>query len=50
LLNGVITNNLTGKLKTIIGGGYLNLLLLVFFSASTIALWLNRPRPEKISH
>jgi hypothetical protein len=49
LLNGVITNNLTGKLKTIIGGGYLNLLLLVFFSASTIALWLNRPRPEKIS-
>ncbi len=37
-LNDLITAPLTGKIKIIIGGGYLNLLLFIFFSASTIAL------------
>ncbi len=35
----VICQHLTGSVKTIICGGYLNLLLIVFFIASTIALW-----------
>jgi hypothetical protein len=42
LLNDVITSRLDGSLKAIIGGGYLNLILLLFFTASTVALWLNR--------
>ncbi len=39
LLNGVIVEHLVGKWKVIIGGGYLNLILLIFFTASTVALW-----------
>jgi hypothetical protein len=38
LLQGVIVGNVDGKMKTIIGGGYLNLILLLFFVGSTIAL------------
>lgn len=34
-----INNTLQGSLRIIIAGGYLNLMLLLFFSASTIALW-----------
>jgi hypothetical protein len=50
LLKDVITNHLDGKMKVIIGGGYLNLILLVFFTASTIALWLNHhPSPKSQS-
>jgi len=33
-----ITSSLHGEWKSIIGGGYLNLLLLIFFTSSTIAL------------
>ncbi len=39
LLQGVIGKLLTGKAWVIIMGGYLNLLLVVFFIGSTIALW-----------
>jgi hypothetical protein len=42
LLNGVIVGRLDGKMKVVISGGYLNLLLLVFFATSTFALWLDR--------
>ncbi|WP_346881235.1 DUF6796 family protein [uncultured Algibacter sp.] len=39
LLKDLITKHLSNSLWVIIDGGYLNLLLIVFFSASTIALW-----------
>ena len=42
LLRDLIVGNFEGGFKTIIGGGYLNLLLLLFFIASTIALHVNR--------
>jgi len=38
LLQGTIVSALEGSAKTIIGGGYLNLILLLFFTASTMAL------------
>ena len=41
LLNDFIISDLDGKIYTIIAGGYLNLILLLFFSASTIALLTN---------
>ena len=39
LLQGTINGLLSGTLKSIVMGGYLNLMLVVFFLASTIALW-----------
>ena len=39
LLQGVISKLLSGTLWVVVMGGYLNLLLVVFFVASTIALW-----------
>jgi len=39
LLNDLIVRNLQGQWKTIIAGGYLNLMLTVFFLASTISLY-----------
>ena len=42
LLQGLIVGNLAGKLKVVVAGGYLNLILLVFYSSSTLALWLKR--------
>ena len=39
LLNNTIVNSLEGEWKTIIGGGYLNLILTLFFSATTFSLW-----------
>lgn len=38
LLNGIIVGSLQGEWKMIIGGGFLNLLLMIFFISSTIAL------------
>jgi len=38
LLQGVTVGSVEGKMRTIIGGGYLNLILLIFFTSSTIAL------------
>jgi hypothetical protein len=51
LFQGLLAKMLTGNAWTIIIGGYLNLILVVFFIASTIALW--RPiqlnsKPSKI--
>ena len=48
LLNGVVTENIAGRMKIIIGGGYLNLILLIFFTTSTIALWFDNQEPEMI--
>ena len=39
LFGNLVVENLEGEVKMIIGGGYLNLILTLFFSASTIALW-----------
>jgi hypothetical protein len=36
---GVLDKMLTGTVHTVIMGGFLNLLLVVFFTASTVALW-----------
>ncbi len=48
LLNDTIVKNLKGGLKIIIGGGYLNLILSVFFTASTLALWLGTQKDEEL--
>ena len=47
LLTDIIVGQLAGEIKTIIGGGYLNLILLLFFSASTFALWRTRQKTER---
>jgi len=39
LFQGLIAKILTGNIWTIVIGGFLNLILVVFFTASTIALW-----------
>lgn len=39
LIQGFICKNLSGNIWIIICGGYLNLILVIFFTASTIALW-----------
>jgi hypothetical protein len=39
LFQGIVSKVLSGSLWVIVIGGYLNLLLVVFFLASTIALW-----------
>ena len=38
LLQGVLVGNLSGKAKTIFGGGFFNLILLFFFLGTTLAL------------
>jgi hypothetical protein len=37
---------LSGSIWTIVMGGYLNLILVVFFTASTIALWQIKPNDK----
>ncbi|WP_435263543.1 DUF6796 family protein [Tenacibaculum sp. nBUS_03] len=39
LIQNPICKNLSGTIWTILCGGYLNLILVVFFTASTISLW-----------
>ena len=39
LLQGFVSKLVTGNLRVIVLGGYLNLMLVLFFTASTIALW-----------
>ena len=39
LIQDFICNNLTGNIWIIVCGGYLNHILIIFFTASTIALW-----------
>ncbi len=48
LLEGVITKHLPNSLYVIIQGGYLNLLLIVFFTASTVALWNSSKSDENL--
>jgi hypothetical protein len=43
LFQGLLGSLLSGSIKIIIIGGYLNLMLVVFFLASTIALWFYKP-------
>lgn len=43
LFQGMVSKILSGSLWVIISGGYLNLLLVLFFSASTVALWNTNP-------
>jgi hypothetical protein len=39
LIQDLICNNLSGNIWIIVCGGYLNHILIIFFTASTIALW-----------
>ena len=39
LFQGFLDDILTGSLRVVILGGYLNLIMIVFFTASTIAMW-----------
>lgn len=39
LIQGLVCKNLSGSVQIIVCGGYLNLILVIFFTASTIALW-----------
>ncbi|WP_438423892.1 DUF6796 family protein [Aquimarina macrocephali] len=48
LIQGFICENLSGSTWIIVCGGYLNLILIIFFIASTIALW-NIKRSESNS-
>ena len=43
LFQGLIKNVLSGSIRVVIGGGFLNLIMIIFFLASTIALWNHRP-------
>lgn len=42
LFQGILANVLSGKYYTIIIGGFLNLILIIFFLASTINLWFKK--------
>ena len=46
LLQGILATVLTGSLRIIILGGFLNLILVLFFTASTIALWNTKSENE----
>jgi hypothetical protein len=48
LIEDIVTRYLPGNIWIIIKGGYLNLILVIFFSASTIALW-NIKKPDNIN-
>ena len=39
LLKNVISDNLSGITKVVLIGGYLNIMLIIFYTASTISLW-----------
>jgi len=47
LLMGVFRKILTGDMRIIIIGGYLNLIVVLFFAASTIALWRDNDKMIK---
>jgi len=46
LLKGFISKVLSGGIWIIVYGGYLNLILVLFFTASTIALWNHNPEQK----
>ena len=43
LFQGLINKVLNGSIKIIIMGGFLNIILIIFFTASTVALWNSKP-------
>ena len=47
LLQDLIGRTLSGALWVVIMGGYLNLILVVFFTASTISLWKTNNNPTQ---
>ena len=47
LFKGLFSKILSGSIWIIVSGGYLNLILILFFSASTIALWNHNPEQEQ---
>ena len=47
VLMGVFRKILTGDVRTVIIGGYLNLIVVLFFAASTVALWRSNDRMSK---
>ncbi len=46
LFKGLFSKILSGSIWIIVSGGYLNLILVLFFTASTIALWNHNPEQE----
>ncbi len=46
LFRGIIGKFLNGSLQIVIMGGYFNLILVLFFAASTIALWNVDTKPD----
>jgi hypothetical protein len=46
LLQGFVDQSLSGTAWVVIAGGYFNLILVVFFAASTVALWNPEPAPS----
>jgi hypothetical protein len=46
LFRGIIGKFLSGSIQIIIMGGYFNLILVLFFAASTLALWNVDTKPD----
>jgi hypothetical protein len=42
IFKGLLKNNLSGGIGVVINGGFFNLILVIFFLTSTIALWNNK--------
>ncbi len=49
LIEGLLLRPLEGTWLTILGGGFLNLIMLLFYAASTIALWRGGEKAEPTS-
>ena len=46
LFKGLFSKILSGSIWIVVSGGYLNLILVLFFTASSIALWNHNPEQE----
>ncbi|NOZ35231.1 MAG: hypothetical protein GXO80_08030 [Chlorobi bacterium] len=46
LFQGILDKFLSGSLKLVIMGGFLNIILVIFFTASTILLWHHNPKTD----
>ncbi len=49
LFEGIVSQHLSGTLQVIIAGGYKNLIMLLFYLASTIVLWNGGKNSQKSS-
>ncbi len=47
LFKGLFSKILSGSIWIVVSGGYLNLILILFFTASSIALWNHNPEQEQ---